>query len=238
MLSTVVYAKEVQTVFSYSTPPFVFKDGSGIVMELMEKSLAYKSHTVKPVFVNIGRGLEMYKAGYVDASSLLNKSSGIKTNYSEYFMQYHNAIFALKKNNFKIEKLDDLSSYYFSSFQNATDYLGEEFAKVANKAKEKYSEIADQKQQVYKLLMGRTELTIMDKSIFEYYKNKLISEGKISKDIKIQKFELFKPSKFRAAFRDKQIRDDFNAGLKKLKESGKYDEIYEKYSNLYFKIKR
>jgi len=131
ILNTITYAKELQIAFSYSTPPYVFKDGSGIVMELMEKSLAYNSYTIKPVFVNIGRSFEMFKDGYVDATSLIKKNSGLKAYYSEYFMQYYNVAFALKSNKFTITKLDDLSAYYFSSFQNATKYLGAEFAKVA-----------------------------------------------------------------------------------------------------------
>jgi len=34
---------------------------------------------------------------------------------------------------------------------------------------------------------------------------------------------------YRPVFRDKQVRDDFNAGLKQLKETGRYKAIYERY---------
>ena len=238
MLLTLVDAKEVQVVFSYTTPPYVFKDGNGIVIDIVKESLAYKSYTVKPVFVNIGRSFELFKNGYVDATSIIKKNSGLEAYYSEYFMQYHNAAFALSSSGVAIKELNDLKKYHFVAFQNATKYLGEKFGKVALEAKDRYSEVADQKQQVYKMLMGRTQVVIMDRHIFKYYKNKLIHEGKIPKNTKTTLFELFEPTKYRTAFRDKKIRDDFNEGLKLLKQSGRYDEIYENYSTKYFKVKK
>ncbi len=187
-------AKEVQTVFSYSTPPYVFKDGSGIVLTLVKEALAYKSHTVKPVFVNIGRGFELFKDGYVDATSIIKKSSGLKAYYSEPFMQYENVAISLKKNHCQLKSIDDLKNYNFTSFQNAKVYLGEKFAQVANAAGKNYTEIANQRQQVYKLLKGRSSVAVMDKYIFEYYKNKLIKEGKIAPNIEVVESKLFPPT--------------------------------------------
>lgn len=238
VLISSLYAKEIQVVFSYSTPPFVFKDESGIVTTIVKEALAYKSHTIKPVFVNIGRASEMFRHGYVDATSIIQESSGLEAFYSEYFMQYHNAAFALKSKQYNIQKIADLKNYNLISFQNAAKYLGKEFEKVSIELGEKYSEIADQKQQVYKLLQGRTDVVVMDRHIFTFYKNELIAEGKVDKGIEAELFELFEPTQYRTAFKEKSIRDDFNEGIKKLKESGRYDEIYKFYSDKYFEIKK
>ena len=235
---SIATAKELQVVFTYTTPPFVFKDGTGIVIDIVKESLAYRNYTVKPLFVNIGRGFEMFKNGYVDATSLIKKSSGLKAYYSEPFMQYHNIIISLKSNHYKVKNLSDLKSYYFIAFQNAKVYLGKEFEEVSKQAGDKYSEIADQKSQVYKLFMGRTDFIVMDRHIFEYYKNELIYEDKVSKDIKVSFFEPFEPTKYRTAFKDKKVRDDFNIGLKYLKETNRYDKIYDDYSSKYFKVKK
>lgn len=231
-------AKELNVVFSYSTPPYVFKDGSGIVASIVEESLAYKKHTLKPVFVNIGRSFEMFKHGYVDATSIIKKTSGLEAYYSDYFMQYHNAAFALKSKHYNIGKIEDLSDYNFIAFQNACKYLGETFEKVTIKADKKYSEVADQKQQVYMLLKDRIDIIVMDRHIFQFYKNELISEGKIEKNIQTTLYELFEPTQYRTAFKDEKLRDDFNEGVKYLKSSGRYEQIYNEYSNKYFKIKR
>ncbi len=231
-------AREVQTLFSYSTPPYVFKDGSGIVLTLVKEALAYKSHTVKPVFVNIGRGFELFKDGYVDATSIIKKSSGLVAYYSEPFMHYENVAISLKKNHCKLRSINDLKNYDFTSFQNAKVYLGAAFAKVANAAGKNYSEIANQRQQVYKLLKGRSSIAVMDKYIFEYYKNRLIQEGKIRSDIEVVESNLFEPTAYRTAFKEKQLRDDFNEGIRALCKTGRYDAIYKFYSEKYFKKRR
>lgn len=234
-----VFAKDIQVSFATSTPPYVFKDGSGIVVSIVKESLAFKGHTIKPVFLEIGRGFEMFKNGYVDATSIIKRSSGLEAFYSDYFMQYHNAAFVLNSNkNVKIKSISDLKNYYISAFQNAHVYLGKEFGDTVKNMGEKYSEIADQKQQVYMFLKGRTEVAVMDRHIFKFYKNMLIHEKKIDKDIKTELIELFPPTKYRTAFKDQKLRDDFNAGLKHLKVTGRYNEIYESYGKKYFEVKK
>ncbi len=232
------FAKDVKVVFSYSTPPFVFTDGSGIVITIVKEALAHKGHTVVPTFVNMGRSFEMFEHGYVDATSIIKTSSGLKAHYSDYFMQYHNAAFALKSKKNQITKFDDLQGLYVIGFQGSSKFLGEEYGKVVGSLNEKYSEMADQKQQVLMLLKGRTDLVVMDRHIFKFYKALLIDEGLVSPDIEVDMFELFPPTKYRTAFKDEKIRDDFNEGLKNLRNSGRYDEIYDYYEEKFFEIKR
>ena len=237
-LLSLLNAKELDVVFSYSTPPYVFKDGSGIVLTIVEEALAHKNHTLKPIFVNMGRSFEMFKDGYVDATSIIKKNSGLEAYYSEYFMQYHNAAFALKLRHYDIKTIEDLAKYNLVSFQNASKYLGERFQKVTQISDKKYAEVADQKQQAFMLLKGRVDVAIMDRHIFQFYKNELIAEGKISPNVETELFELFEPTQYRTAFKDEKLRDDFNEGIEFLKVSGRYDEIYDLYSNKYFEIKK
>ena len=118
-----LFSKEVKVVFSYSTPPYVFKDGTGIVLSIVKEALAHKGHTVEPIFANIGRASELFRDGYVDATSITQKASGLEAFYSDDFMQYHNAAFVLKKRHIKIEKLQDLKDFHIIAFQNAHLYL-------------------------------------------------------------------------------------------------------------------
>lgn len=97
LLDIMLFSKEVKVVFSYSTPPYVFKDGSGIVLSIIKEALAQDGHTVEPVFANIGRASELFRDGYVDVTSIIQTTSGLEAFYSTDFMQYHNAVFVLKK---------------------------------------------------------------------------------------------------------------------------------------------
>ncbi len=239
LLNISLFAKDIQMLFATSTPPYVFKDGSGIVLSIVKEALAYKNHTVKPVFLEMGRGFEMFKNGYVDATSIIKQTSGIEAFYSDYFMQYHNYAFVLSSNkNIKIDSIKDLKPYHISAFQNARVFLGKEFENTVADMGKKYREIADQKLQVYMFLKNRTQVAVMDRHIFQYYTNMLVSENKIDKDIKVEKAELFEPTRYRTAFRDKSLRDDFNEGLAALKKNGRYDEIYEEYGKKYFKVEK
>lgn len=238
VLAVMLFSKEVKVVFSYSTPPYVFKDGSGIVLSIVKEALAHKGHTIEPIFVNMGRASELFRDGYVDATSITQTTSGLEAFYSDDFMQYHNAAFILKKRHIKIEKLEDLKDFHIIAFQNAHLYLGEDFGRVARLADKKYMEVADQKQQVLMFLNGRTDVAVMDRHIFTFYKNLLIQENKVEKNIEIELIELFSPTPYKTAFKDEKLRDDFNAGMKHLKETGRYDEIYNEYSKKYFEVKK
>ena len=235
ILFSIVSAKEIQVVFPPSTPPYVFENATGIAVTIVKEALEYKSHTLNPVFINTKRGIELFNYGYVDATAIIKKSSGLKAYYSNPFIEHHNVVFALKSNNYNINDISDMRKYNIIAFQNAKEYLGLEFAKLS---RSNYLEVANQKQAVYKLLKGRTDLVIMDKSIFKYYKKELIAQGKVDKNINVEIYELFEPSKYKIAFKDKEIRDDFNDGIKYLQTSGRCNEIYNLYSEKYFKVKK
>ncbi len=231
-------AEEVRTTFSESTPPYVFKDGSGIVYTIVKEALAHKGHTVKPVFVDIGNGSDMFNKKEVDAVTIARESSGLKGHYSDKFMQYHNAAFVLKKNNVSIQQISDLSRYRVIGFPYAQKFLPQSFGTAVRKAGNKYQELSDQKEQTYMLLTGRVEAVVMDRHIFEFYKNELCREKKVGKNVQVQMIELFSPTLYGSVFRQKKIRNDFNEGIKHLKKTGRFDEIYKEYSNRYFKTSK
>ena len=231
--------QELKVVFSSYTPPYVFqKTNNGIVIDIVKEILHKRGYKVKPVFLPIGRGFKMFEEKKVDATSIIKKSSGlIKAYYSEYFMQYHNKAFSLKNRDIKLEKMADLNSLHVIGFQNAHKVLSKEYIQSIESST-KYRELANQKSQVLMLFKGRVDVIVLDESIFEYYKNMLIKEKKISKETEVKSHHFFEPTKYRTAFVDKKARDDFNEGLQELKNSGRYDAIYEQYIKLNFEIKK
>ncbi|MFP4486962.1 MAG: substrate-binding periplasmic protein [Campylobacterales bacterium] len=232
-----LHAKEVEVAFSRTTPPFVLVGGGGISYDIIKESLAYKNHSVKPVYVNIARGVEMFRNGAVDANSLLQDDGSVEGFYSDFFITYQNCVFTLKNSKVEIKNIEDIKNYHTIGFQNATEYLGSDFGKVAKSADAKYSELADQKKQVLMLFKNRTQAIVMDRQIFRYYRAMLESEGQIKDDKEVVENCLFEPSRYQVIFKDKEIRDDFNEGLKIIRKSGKYDKIIERYETLMFSEK-
>jgi polar amino acid transport system substrate-binding protein len=71
---------------------------------------------------------------------------------------------------------------------------------------------------------------LCDRYIFKYFVNQVesLKELEIS-EVDEHNFITVDPMNYRPVFRDKKIRDDFNLGLKYLKESGEFQKIYDEY---------
>ncbi|MGC2856063.1 substrate-binding periplasmic protein [Novispirillum sp. DQ9] len=237
LLSAPSHARELRVIFSSHTPPYVFETGDGIVVDIVKAALEPAGYTVVPVYVPIGRGFEMFVEGRVDGTAIIRENSGLAANYSEDFMQYHNFAFTLKDRNLRLGSLNDLKGKTVVAFQNAAKYLGEDFGDaVANNPS--YKEIANQETQVLMLLLGRIDVAVMDEGIFRFYREKLISEGRVPDTAGYEAFDLFEPTPYKTAFVDPVVRDHFNRGLEEIRRSGVYEVIFQKYVERYFEVKR
>lgn len=232
-----VQARDLKIIFSQYTPPYVFENGSGILVDIVRAALEPAGYHVIPVYLPLGRGFEMFAQKLVDGTATISENSGLKANYSNVFMQYHNCVFGLKSRHFKVNGLDDLKAKNMIAFQNAHKYLGEDFGQaVLNQPN--YKEIANQETQTLMLMLGRIDLAVMDESIFRFYREKLISEGKAAHQKEIESFQIFPPTPYQAAFVDATVRDDFNRGIKAIRSNGRYDAIYRHYVEQYFNLRK
>ena len=221
---------EIEVVFSRTTPPYVIQEHDrGISIDIVTQAMQTQGYSVQPVYVNIARGVEMFKSGLVDANALVQEGMGMQAYYSDPFITYHNAIFTRKDSGLELEKLEDVIDIRSVAFQKAKIYLGKEFKKVAKKAKSNYSEQPDQKLQVAMLLLGRIDAAIMDVNIFHYYKALLEDEGLVAKDLQIVQHDFFQPTQYQVAFTKPSLKQDFNSGLAKIQADGTYDAIIARY---------
>ena len=70
-------------------------------------------------------------------------------------------------------------------------------------------------------------------NIFKYFSLQLKKTGNLSpKPITEHQFVELDLNNYRPVFRDSDIRNDFNLGLKHLKDSGRYDQIYTHYVSM------
>ena len=235
IVSNSVCAAELRIIFSKYTPPYVFEDGTGIVVDIVRTALQAGGHTVKPLYVPIERGFKMFAEKQVDGTTIIQESSGLKAEYSDPFMQYHNRAFVLKSRNVAIRSFADLSDKSVVAFQNADKYLGHEFG-LAIGANPRYKEMAQQEAQTHMLLLGRIDVAVMDESIFRFYRQKLIAERKAKQEQEYVGYDIFPPTPYKAAFHDPSIRDDFDRAISAMRRDGRYDAIYAKYAERYFPV--
>ena len=222
-----VLAEELKLAVSLTLPPFVFSDiDSGIDLEIVKEALASKGYSVRPVYVVYGRTAADLNAGKVDGALTVNKERGLDNVYlSDQYICYQNVAVSLKSKGYQITKVKDLADKKIIAFQDAAKILGSDFAEAA-KSSPSYYEIPDQENQVALLFKNRADVIVMDINIFKYYQqNTKRADTSPAVDI----VTLFPASCFSVGFTSEKVRDDFNEGLKELRGSGRYDEIFKKY---------
>jgi len=207
-------------------PPYGIKEsGSGIEVDIVRAALKVKGHTIKVRFVPFGRVSQDFVDGKIDAANTVSPNSGMKAEYSVSHITYQNVATTLKDGGVTVGSIGDLTALKVVAFSNASKYLGDEFAAMT-KASKSYREVSDQITQNKLLMSGRTQVVVGDFRIFQYYSKKIA--GKIElKEVTFNK--VFAPTDYSVAFRSAAIRDDFNAGLKAIRESGEYDKIIKSY---------
>ncbi len=217
----------IELVAGLPKPPFIIeKNKSGIQIDLVREAFRLHGKKVKFVHLPLGRAITGYQRLNVDGVMTLPANyqhPAMKT--SSPYVTYQNVAVTLAENEAVIKTVKDLSRLSMVAFQNASRYLGEEFNDVISHTID-YREMPDQAKQVEMLFMRRTEVIVLDESIFKY----LISQ---SNDIRLKKpfkiHYIFNERNYVAGFRDAKLVNMFNDGIAKMKEQGTYQQIIDKY---------
>jgi polar amino acid transport system substrate-binding protein len=225
------FGAEVRMAFGEKIPPFCFPEtDSGIELEVLGAALAYRGHHLVPKYFPFARIPLEFERGAVDAAmtDLGVDLTPFGAHYGNPAVFYDNVFISLKERGLVIRKPEDLKGLTVISFQGAAkrypDWLG------PVKKDGRYFEQNDQELQVLTLDRGRYDVVLSDRNIFRYFTLKLKKEkGFAPKETEEHRFVKFNPMDYRPVFRDARVRDDFNAGLAHLKETGRFQAIYDKY---------
>lgn len=227
-----VSGKEISMAFSQEIPPYIIeKSNTGIEIDIISAALAYKGHTLKPLYFPLGRVPIAFSNNLVDAA-MGDMGVDLKNAYyADPAVIYDNVFITLKSRHISITKPSDLNPLLVASFQGAEKRYAYWLEKVVND--KRFFGVSDQLKQVKLLHLGRFDVVLCDRYIFKYFVNKIkITESVDISDIEEHTFTTVDPMDYRPVFRNKKIRGDFNAGLHYLKESGEYQRIYDKYLKL------
>jgi len=223
-------AAEVNMAFGEKIPPFCFPaTNSGIELEIIGEALAYKGHRLRPRYFPFARVPVSFRDRTVDAamSDLGQDLAPFGGHYGEPAVFYDNVLIALRSRQLKINRPADLAGLSVVSFAGAVRRYPDWLEPVRQAGR--YTEINDQAVQVKTLMRGRYDLVLSDRNIFRYFALQLKKEGAELQPVDEIAFVKLNPQDYRPVFRDPQVRDDFNQGLRQLKESGRYQAIYDKY---------
>jgi polar amino acid transport system substrate-binding protein len=238
VMVTVAQAKEVNMTFGLALTPYIMQESnSGIEVDIIREALALKGHTLKPSYNAFALTKQMLIDKKADAAQRGNPEMPDGSGFyyaSEPTVVYEDFAISLKKNNLSINTQADLKGKSIVAYHGATSFLGPDYV-AAVKGNANYQETTNQKRIPLMLFSGGVQVAICDVNIFKYFTNLVTI---VTKDVDTKQelvfHKIFPPSTLKtnnAVFADPQIRDDFDAGLKQLKASGKYQQIVKKYVN-------
>lgn len=211
---------------SSSIPPFVIAEDRGIVIDIMREALAPAGYIPSFLFAPNRRVSHELEQGSVDGVYNLAFGAIEGVHYSAPVIEYQNVAVTLGSAAIRLDNLQGLRSLRVTAFQNAQAFLGEEFGALI-RDHNAYQEVTNQRSQLSLLFKGGTDVIILERRIFEYFLEQRRLAGA---DVQPVTFHtLFPPAARYAAFRERHVREQFNAGLARLKESGRYQEIIHRY---------
>lgn len=231
-LAQISFSAEVHMAFGERLPPYIFPDtNTGIEIEIVRSALSYRGHTLKPDYFPMARIPVVFKTKQVDAVMMdvgenLEKNGGY---YGDPPVIYRNVLFSLKKRKLVIKKPEDLKGLIVVGFVGAAKRYPEWFAQGVKDGT--YSEKNDQSVQSELLRTGHAEVIVSDSDIFKYYALLMTKKNNSNEMLEVQEHTFTKenPDNYRPVFRDKKIRDDFNAGLLNVQKKKLDKIIYNKY---------
>jgi len=221
-------AEKVEFLAGLPKPPFIIKENeSGIQLDIIKRALSSQNINVDFRHVPLGRNVLNFRKLDIDAVSIIPSDySSVGMFVSKPYITYQNVAVSLSDREISVETISDLSDFSTIAFQNAKKFLGDEF-KSALRRSVGYREMANQLSQIDMLFTGRTELIVLDINIFLHFFRENQDNPKYNKLFKIH--YIFDERHYAAGFKTLALKQKFDNGIAKIKESGEYQEILNKY---------
>lgn len=220
---------QLNVAISTDIAPYVMKNGTtGIEVDIATQALpGYKLNFIQMPYDKLQSAVAEDQADMALGVQKFKDVEGIF--YSDNFIDFVNAAITKKSAGMKIEKVADLADHKVLTWQDAYLELGPEFEKLFapdSPQRKNYVEVADQGEQVQQFWNAKDAVIVIDRSIFN-----AISRATGHELSEVDDASIFpEATYFKANFEEADVRDAFNAGLKKLCSSGEYAKLLKKYN--------
>lgn len=208
--------------------PFISKDleHHGFVMRIIKESFALEGVEVQYEFFPWGRADMLVKEGVRDGLAVQPESPDFYN--SDVVIEDKLVFFYSKKKPFDWNTLEDLKGISIGGVIANT--YGEVITKMEENKEIAIERVARESQNLRKLLLDRIQVTPMGLAFGYSLLRKNFTDAEIKeithhpKPIRVSQYRLALSKK---VDRNKKMLQLFNAGLRKLKESGKYDQYIQ-----------
>lgn len=220
---------QLTVAISVDIAPYVMKKGTtGIEVDIATQALpGYQLNFIQMPYEKLQSAVAQNQADVALGVQKFKDVEGIF--YSDNFIDFVNSAITQKSAGLKIETIADLANHKVLTWQDAYLELGTEFKKLFSPDspnRKNYVEVADQSNQVKQFWDAKADVIVIDRSIFN-----AISQSTGHQLDEVEYHALFpEATYFKANFEEPDVRDAFNAGLKKLCQSGEYAKLLKKYN--------
>ena len=222
-----VSAATVHVAFTREQPPYVLPGGQGgVEIDLVRAALAVRGHQLEVTLLPRRRIESMRNSTEIDAVATLRaKTDTPHRYYSAPYITFQNVAITKASANLAISGWGDVIGRRVLAWSNARHDLGPAFTVVARSPG--YEEYRQEQQNVV-FWRDDSAVILIDRLIFNWYRREL--KGRFDTDAAVDYHPLFgRGSDYTVVFRDRQLRDDFNAGLAELKRSGRYQQVMDRH---------
>lgn len=225
--------KSLNIAFGDKREPYILKRGylKGIEYDLVESVLQEANLLIKNtknLQENSLQNILQHNNSYDIAVGLQKKDDDLF--YSKEFISLENIAISKMKNNFRIEKIEDLKNRKVSILSKS---IYKEFEKQnilkdikTNVRLKDFGGKDFYKRGVKDFFLEKTDVLIIDKNVFKWFLKKNQDEGIVD-----FKFHYIFPESdhLHVGFKDKNLKNVFDKNLEKIILSGEYNNIFSKY---------
>ncbi|MCY0912405.1 transporter substrate-binding domain-containing protein [Massilia antarctica] len=218
-------------------PPFSFRDGqgkaTGIEVDVVVEALRRAGRGVTFREAPNVRLLPFVKGDGIDLAVSVRGSDGDGTYFSDEFIRYENVAISRRDRHIVLHAIPDLDRYTFAIWQNGWRDLGPDFQaryrpSADGRFPANYFQPANQNAQNRMFWVGRVDLIIVDKKVFEWYRKQFSAE--LNTRVELDYHPIFAATTgFQVAFRNREVRDAFNRALHAMRQDHSYDDIVARY---------
>ena len=199
--------------WSYSTPGNVIL---GLERDIIAAAFEVQNIDVQFQAMSYSRLLTEFQAKRLDfASPVAIDVPGAF--FTDKFLPFHDVAVTLKSRGITIERVSDLSNKSVIAYQEATKVLGAEYSAAV--AASRYTEMANRGEQIRQLFDHRADVVVGESRV-----SHCLAEALYGRD-QITRHAVFPQVSYGGATWDKKLLEQFQAGLKAIKQSGQYQKI-------------
>ncbi|MES2047039.1 MAG: ABC transporter substrate-binding protein [Pseudomonadota bacterium] len=207
--------------------------GSGLQADIFQAAFATQLVQTEFVFLPGARSWREYNAGRIDVITNAKQDSELKVVLTHWpVLSFKNQAISLKSKQIKLESIDDLAKFRVVAFQNASKFLGVQYATMARHNKS-YSEQSTMPS--FMLQMDSTDVIVSQADIFRY--NLIENGARLDFKPEFDQFEYHdifgKGNDYWLGFRSEVLRDQFERGIAAIYNSGEIDKIFDRYEAKY-----